>query len=90
MTAQKAKALLAADMHDMTLDQLQAHKVKLLDAWRESKAEYGIPQAVKDGFYVQQISDQMNWYRPIDLWLIENLSHALDLAEKLEAQLLSL
>ena len=90
MTATNAKALLGVDMKSLTLEQLQVYKVKLLDAWRESKAEYGIPQAVKNGFYVQQVSDQMNWYRPKDLWLTENLSHALDLAEKMEIKLLSL
>ena len=41
----------------MTIEQLQRYKVKVIDAWRESRADYGIAQAVRDGFYLQTGED---------------------------------
>ena len=71
----------------MTLEKLQKYKVKVLDAWRESRADYGMAQAVKDGFY-RQTGENASEYTPTDLWLTQNLSHRLDEIERRERELL--
>lgn len=71
MTIEAAKAYLAKDIHPMNLDHLQKHYVHLLDAWRECNLEYGIPQAVQNGFYV--LTPEIHAVTPADLWLSHNL-----------------
>lgn len=53
MKIAQARRLLAEDVETMTLERLQKYRVKVIDAWRESRADYGIAQAVRDGFYLQ-------------------------------------
>ena len=48
MKYQTARELTMLDIDSMTLKQIQRHKVRLLDAWRESRAEYGFLQAVNE------------------------------------------
>ena len=57
MKITQARKLLTEDIGRMTLEQLQRHRVKLTDAWRESRAEYGMGQAAMDGFYRQTGED---------------------------------
>lgn len=57
MKIAQARKLLTEDIGRMTLEQLQRHRVKLTDAWRESRAEYGMGRAAKDGFYRQTGED---------------------------------
>lgn len=73
MTREKAEALLREPIEPMSLEQLQAHKVKLVDAWRESRAEHGMEQAVRDGFYKVIASDSASGFSPTDIWLSHNL-----------------
>ena len=84
MKIAQARKLLTEDIGRMTLEQLQRHRVKLTDAWRESRAEYGMGQAAMDGFY-RQTGEDVTEYTPTDLWLTQNLSHRLD--ETIEREL---
>lgn len=88
MKAAKAKEIVSIDIERLNLEALQKHKVKLLDAWRESKAEYGMAQAVRDGYYIQT-GENASEYTPTDLWLTQNLGTALDRAEAREQKLLA-
>lgn len=71
----------------MTLEQLQKYKVKVIDAWRESRADYGTAQAVRDGFYLQT-GENASEYTPTDLWLTQNLARRLDDINRRERELL--
>lgn len=77
MKIAQAKRLVSEDIETMTIEQLQRYKVKVIDAWRESRADYGIAQAVRDGFYLQTGEDASE-YTPKDLWLTQNLTRRLD------------
>ena len=70
----------------MTIEQLQQYKVKVIDAWRESRADYGIAQAVRDGFYLQTGEDASE-YTPKDLWLTQNLTCRLDAIDHREHEM---
>ena len=84
-----ARKLASEDVGAMTLKQLQKHKVKVLDAWRESRNDYGIAQAVRDGFYLEILNEYSTGYTPADPWLTQNLSKRLDEIERREIELLS-
>lgn len=88
MTYKNAKMLLSKNIDVMTLEQVQKHKVKLLDAWRHSKAQYGFTEAVKNGFYKMVASESASGYTPFDMWLTHQLNFAIDKAEERERQLL--
>lgn len=87
MKIAQARRLLAEDVETMTLENLQKYKVKVIDAWRESRADYGIGQAVRDGFYLQT-GENASEYTPTDLWLTQNLAHRLDDIDRRERKLL--
>lgn len=87
MKIAQARRLIAEDVDTMTLEQLQKYKVKVIDAWRESRAYYGIGQAVRDGFYLQTGEDASE-YTPKDLWLTQNLVKRLDAIDLRERELL--
>ena len=70
----------------MTIEQLQRYKVKVIDAWRESRADYGIAQAVRDGVYLQTGEDASE-YTPKDLWLTQNLTRRLDAIDRREHEM---
>ena len=89
MTAAAAKRLLREDIATMPLKKLQRHKVRLLDAWRESTGEtYGMAQAVRDGFMVEIGSEAATGYSPKDIWLTHNLKTAYEEACEREKILL--
>ena len=73
-----AKSLIRENIEIMSLEQLQKHRVRLIDAWRESKASYGMAQAVMNGFYVRVLCHQADGYAPKDKFLTSNLSFAID------------
>lgn len=74
MTIQTARRLLSEDIHKMSLETLQAHRVRLIDAARQSEAENGFETAVKDGFYrVFTEPGYKPGFVPTDLWLSHNL-----------------
>lgn len=81
MNIRQAKALVTVDISDFDIEKLRRHRVKVLDAWRESKAEYGYGQAVKDGFYKIIASEAASGFSPTDIWLTYNLEYALNRIE---------
>jgi len=89
MNIQDARNLLTKPIEGMSLEQIQRHKVRLVDAWRESRAEHGFGQAVKDGFFKALASDSASGFVPTDLWLEHNLAERLDEAYAKEAEMLS-
>jgi hypothetical protein len=77
MTADTARRLMCKDINSMTLEKLQRHKIRLLDAWRESTGEYyGFEQAVRDGFMAEILSESAQGYTPKDMWLTHRLNFA--------------
>lgn len=86
MKIAQAKRLVSEDIEMMTIEQLQRYKVKVIDAWRESRADYGIVQAVRDGFYLQTGEDASE-YTPKDLWLTQNLTRRLDAIDRREHEM---
>lgn len=81
MTYSTAMALCRKNIDIMSLEQLQHHKVRLTDAWRESKAEYGFAQAVKDGFYQIMVDSGASGFTPLDVWLTNTIENRLDQTE---------
>lgn len=90
MKYQTARQLTTLDVSNMTLEQVQRHRVRLLDAWRESRAQYGFAQAVKDGFYKIVVDSAAEGFVPRDMWLTHRINHCLNQAVAREAYLLSL
>lgn len=88
MTLQAARDLAAKRIECMSLEQIQRHKVRLIDAWRESRADFGFVQAVRHGFFKVVESESASGYVPADLWLTQNLSTRLDEVIAKEAELL--
>ena len=72
----------------MPLEKLQRHKVRLLDAWREATAFWGMEQAVRDGFMLDATTHSTTGYRPADCWLAHNLNSAYERAKERERALL--
>lgn len=90
MTREKAEALLREPIEPMSLEQLQAHKVKLVDAWRESKAEHGMEQALRDGYYAVVLDSFVDPFPvPVNIWLTRNLGDRMDEVYAREAELLA-
>lgn len=89
MNIKTAQSLLYKDIEAMSLEQLQAHRVRLIDAWRESRAEYGFSQAVKNGFYQRIASESANGFLPTDIWLTVNLNSRIETVCKRETYLFS-
>lgn len=86
MKIAQAKRLVSKNIEMMTIEQLQRYKVKVIDAWRESRADYGVAQAVRDGFYLQTGEDASE-YTPKDLWLTQNLTRRLDAIDRREHEM---
>lgn len=89
MKYQTAKRLTTLDISTMNLMQVQRHKVRLIDAWRESCAQYGFAQAVRDGFYRVVVDSGAQGFVPRDMWLTNRLNYCLDVATNREKELLS-
>lgn len=77
MTYTTAKKLCRKNINTMTLEQLQRHKVRLIDALRESEAQYGFAQAVHDGFYQIIECEYASGFTPRDMFLTKNLEYYL-------------
>jgi len=88
MKYETAKRLTTLDISAMSLTQVQRHKVRLLDAWRESRAGYGFAQAVRDGFYRIVVDSGAQGFVPRDMWLTDRLNYCLDQAIARETYLL--
>lgn len=78
MTIQTARNMMLKQIDGMSLEEIQQHKVRLIDAWRESQGAFGFDQAVRDGFFKVLASESASGYVPVDLWLTQNLSTRLD------------
>lgn len=87
MKIAQARKLIAEDVDTMTLERLQKYRVKVIDAWRESRADYGMAQAVRDGFYLQT-GENASEHTPKDLRLTQNLVKRLDAIDARERELL--
>ncbi len=85
---QTARRLTTMDISAMSLTQAQRHKVRLLDTWRESRAQYGFAQAVRDGFYRVVVNSGAQGFVPRDMWLTNRLNYCLNAAIEREAYLL--
>ena len=72
MTLKKAKSLLQIDIKTLSAEELQKHKVQLLDAWRMAKGEYGYD----NDFFVW--CGELKAYTPKDYWLLKNIEDRLD------------
>jgi hypothetical protein len=90
MNIKTARALMRENIQEMTLEKVQRHKVRLLDAWRESKADYGMDRAIKDGFYKILESSSASGFVPADMWLTHNLMEKYEEARKHELELLGI
>lgn len=74
----------------MTIQTVQAHRVRLIDAARQSEAENGFEAAVKDGFYrVFMEPGYKPGFVPTDLWLSRNLWERVEEARILISSYLS-
>lgn len=90
MKRSKAEELLRKPIDRMTLEEIQAHKVRLVDAWRESRAEHGMEQALRDGYYAVVIDSFVDPFpAPTNIWLTKNLESRLDEVYAREAELLA-
>ena len=78
MKFRTAKELVGIDINALSLEQLQRHKIKVLDAWRESNAEYGMAQAIMDGYFIPMVDSSACGYSPRDMFLSTNLQYAYD------------
>jgi len=74
---------------DMSLEQLQRHKVRLVSAFYEAHVEYGFEQAVRDGYYLPIASESATGYMPRHLWLQNSLKFHLDQTAAREKELLA-
>lgn len=88
MTYTKAKQLIRKDITAMNLEQVQKHKVRLIDAWRHSKGDYGMELAVKEGFFLIMFDSGAKGFAPRDMWLTHQIVSRMDEAEAHEAELL--
>ena len=88
MNIKTARELVRLDIDKMSLEELQRHRVRLIDAWRESRAQYGFPHAVRNGFFVRVLDHQADGYAPRDLYLSINLEFMLDRVEERERAIL--
>lgn len=89
MKYQTARRLATLDVETMSLTQVQRHRVRLLDAWRESRAQYGFSQAVRDGFYRTVVDSGAQGFVPRDMWLTDRLNYCLEATDAREAYLLN-
>ncbi len=90
MKRKQAEELLRKPIESMSLEQLQAHKVKLVDAWRESRAEHGMEQALRDGYYAIVLDGFVDPFpAPKNIWLTRNLADRMDEVYAREAELLA-
>lgn len=90
MTRSQAEKIVLTDITSLSIEELQKHKVKTIDAWRSTKADYGLPQALKDGFLIEIQGERSISYAPKNKWLLQNLGAHLEQIYDREAYLLSI
>ena len=73
MTIAKAKKLIQIDPNTLNETELQKYKVKVLDAWRYAKGDYGYG----NDFFVYM--PELKSFVPKEKWLLKNIESRLDL-----------
>lgn len=73
MKLKKAQDLLSIDITTLTDEKLQEYKVKLIDAWRYAKGDYGC----YNDFFIAV--PEVKAYIPKDKWLLKNINDRLEL-----------
>lgn len=69
MRISKAKSLLQIDYTKLSQSELQKYKVRLLDAWRYAKGDYG----TNNDFFVPV--PELRAVVPADKWLLRNIEN---------------
>lgn len=72
MKFKKAKELLQEDFTKMNCEELQEYKVKIIDAWRYARGDYGY----NNDFFVYV--GELKAYTPRDFWLLKNIENRMD------------
>lgn len=72
MTLKAAKEIICNDYTKLNENQLQKYKVKLIDAWRYAKGDYGY----NNDFFVYV--GEVKAYVPKDYWLLHNIISIMD------------
>lgn len=72
MKLSKAKSLLQIDHTELSQSELQTYKVRLLDAWRYARGDYG----VNNDFFIPV--PELKSVVPADKWLLRNIETRLD------------
>ena len=84
------KRLLIINIKNISnIEKLQKLKVQLIDAWHQSKATYGMSEAVKNGFYKIVGDTSASGYYPSDIWLKNSLENRLETIHAQEIKLLN-
>lgn len=78
MKRTQAEALLKTDFRTLSYEEFLKYRVKIVDALRESEAEYGYEQAVADGYYVFVGDAGAVGFSPKNIWLTHELSQRLN------------
>lgn len=87
MTLKTARNILLEDISTMGLEEIQKHRVRILDALRHCEGKFGMGFAVREGFFKILESDSATGFVPSDLWLAHNLDWKLREVMKKEAEL---
>lgn len=73
MKCKKAKELLQEDFTKMNCEELQKYKVKIIDAWRYARGDYGY----NNDFFIYV--GELRAYTPADFWLLKNIEERMKL-----------
>ncbi len=88
MTRIQAENLLKTDFKNLSYENFLKYRVKVIDALRESEAEYGYEQAVKDGYYVLVGDAGAKGFSPKNIWLTHELSQRMNEINKVYEKVL--
>jgi hypothetical protein len=89
MKAKTAVNLSRLIVAEMSSEKLQTHRNKLLKALREARAEYGLEQALRDGYMLPLISESASGVVPKYKFLESNLKFSLAQIYEREQKLLA-
>lgn len=80
MTYSAVTDLCRKNIETMSLEQLQRHKVRLIDAWRDCTAYWGLLEAAM-GFY-KLVDDGINGFSPRNPYLKTNIEYCIEQTDK--------
>lgn len=81
MNYSTATNLCRKNIDTMSLEQLQRHKVRLIDAWRDCTAYWGLPEAAMKGFY-KLVDEGINGFSPRNPYLQTNIKYCIEQTDK--------